>query len=72
VNLYEKYRGRVNFVVIDLDQRRSEEQQDLLRRYYRGYIPHVVVLDKQGTPVYNSAGEVDEIEISKILDAALK
>ena len=72
MNLYEKYRGRVNFVVIDLDQRRSEEQQDLLRRYYRGYIPHVVVLDKQGNPVYNSAGEVDEIEISKILDAALK
>lgn len=72
MNLYEKYRGRVNFVVIDLDQRRSEEQQDLLRRYYRGYIPHVVVLDKQGNAVYNSAGEVDEIEISKILDAALR
>lgn len=72
MNLYEKYRGRVHFVVIDLDQRRNEEQQDLVKKYYRGYIPHVVVLDKQGKPVYNSAGEVDEAEVSKILDAALK
>jgi thioredoxin-like negative regulator of GroEL len=72
VNLYEKYRGRVNFVVIDLDQKRSEEQQTLVKEYYRGYIPHVVVLDKQGKAVYNSAGEVDEAEISRILDEVLK
>ena len=72
MSLYEKYRGRVSFVVIDLDQRRNDEQQDLVRKYYRGYIPHVVVLDKQGKAVYNAAGEVDESEISKILEAALK
>jgi hypothetical protein len=59
-------------VVIDLNQRRSREQQDLLQKYYDGYIPHVVVLDKQGNPVYNSAGEVDEGRIARILDAALK
>jgi hypothetical protein len=59
-------------VVVDLDQRRNEEQQDLVKKYYRGYIPHVVVLDKEGNAVFNSAGEVDEAEVSRILDAALK
>jgi hypothetical protein len=59
-------------VVIDLNQRRSRDQQNLLQKYYDGYIPHVVVLDKHGNPVYNSAGEVDEGEIARILDAALK
>jgi len=70
--LYEKYRGQVNFVVIDLNQRRNPEQQELIQKYYQGYIPHVVVLDKQGSAVYNSSGEVDEGRISKILDSLLK
>lgn len=59
-------------MVIDLNQRRSRDQQDLLQKYYEGYIPHVVVLDKQGNAVYNSSGEVDEGRIARILDAALK
>src|SRR5256885_14648981 len=40
VQLYETYRGRVNFVVVDLDQPRTA-QRDLVKNYYRGYIPHV-------------------------------
>lgn len=72
MNLYEKYRGRVNFVVIDLDRSRSPEQQVVLRKYYQGYIPHVLILGKGGNAVYNSSGEVGEDELSKILDAELK
>jgi hypothetical protein len=71
VNLYQKYEGRVQFVVIDLDIKRTEQQQHLVKSYYRGYIPHVTVLEASGTPVYNSAGEVDESAISSILDASL-
>ena len=48
VSLYEKYKDRVNFVVVDLDQKRSPTQQQLVKQYYQGYIPHVVVLDKSG------------------------
>jgi hypothetical protein len=59
VELYNKYRSQVHFVVIDLDVQRSPEQQELVKKYYRGYIPHVLVLDAQGEPLYNQAGEVD-------------
>ena len=72
VDLYQKYKGRVQFVVIDLDIKRTEQQQELVKSYYRGYIPHVTVLDASGKPVYNSAGEVEESAISSILDASLK
>lgn len=72
VSLYEKYKDRVNFVVVDLDQKRSPAQQQLVKQYYQGYIPHVVVLDKSGKPLYNSSGEVDESSISSLLDRALK
>jgi hypothetical protein len=72
VSLYDKYRGRVNFVIVDLDRKRSPEQQELVRKYYQGSIPHVTVLKKNGDTVYDSAGEVDEARISQILDQALK
>lgn len=44
VSQYEKYQGRVQFVIVDLDHALSDAQQELQKKYYRGYIPRVVVL----------------------------
>ena len=66
VELYNKYRSQVHFVVVDLDVKRSPEQQQLIKRYYKGYIPHVVVLDAHGTPLYNQSGEVESRVIEDI------
>jgi hypothetical protein len=71
VELYNKYKNRVNFVVIDLDKPHSGEQQQLMHRFYRGYIPHVVVLGKHGNPLYDSSGEVSASEIEKIFERSL-
>jgi hypothetical protein len=72
VELYEKYKGRVQFVVVDMDRQRSAAQEDLVKRFYKGYIPHVVVLNRDGKIAYNASGEVEEGEISKVLDKTLK
>ena len=71
VALYEKYRGRVNFVIVDLDKPLSSAQSELVKDHYKGSIPHVVVLDKTGKAVYDTAGEVSEQEIGDVLDKAL-
>ena len=71
VALYEKYKGRVQFVIVDLDHQLSSQQLELKKKYYRGYIPHVVVLDPSGSALYNSSGEVDDAVISGLLDKAL-
>ena len=68
VELYNKYRDRVHFVVVDLDEKRSPEQQKLVKSYYEGSIPHVVILDADGKPLYNEAGEVDSEHISSIFE----
>ena len=68
VELYDKYRYQVHFVVVDLDVQRSPEQQDLVKKYYKGYIPHVLVLDAHGEPLYNQSGEVD----SRIIEDLFK
>ena len=72
VSLWEKYRGRVNFVIVDLDRFQSQAQQELVKKYYHGSIPHVVVLNQAGAPVYNSSGEVEESRISSLFDKLLQ
>jgi len=72
VRLWEKYRGRVNFVIVDLDRYQSHAQQELVKKYYHGSIPHVVVLDRAGTAVYNSSGEVKESRISSLFAKLLR
>jgi len=59
-------------VVIDLDHKQSPAQQELLKKYFIGSIPQVVVLDRSGNAVYNSSGEVEERTIENLLDKALK
>ncbi len=71
VALYEKYRSRVNFVIVDLDKPLSPAQSELVKNHYTGSIPHVTVLDKTGKTVYDAAGEVSEAEIGGVLDKAL-
>jgi len=58
-------------VVVDLDVQRSPEQQQLVKQYYKGYIPHVVVLDQHGAPLYNESGEVDSKVIEDMFQKAL-
>ena len=72
VSLYGKYKGRVQFVIVDLDHRLSRAQQELQKKYYRGYIPQVVVLDSTGAALYNASGEVEEKAISDLFDQALR
>jgi len=71
VELYNKYRNQVHFVVVDLDVKRSSEQQQLVKQYYQGSIPHVLVLGANGKPLYNSAGEVDSSTIEAVFSKSL-
>lgn len=71
VELYNKYRDRVHFVVIDLDVPRSPEQQKLVKQFYKGYIPHVVVLNVRGESLYNQSGEVDSERIEEIFNSSI-
>ena len=71
VELYSKYRNQVHFVVVDLDVKRSPEQQQLVKQYYQGSIPHVLVLDGTGKQLYNAAGEVDSKQIERVFFKSL-
>ena len=74
VQLYPQYKDKIHFVVVDL-RSPSEAQQQLIARYYRGYIPTITVIDSKGTVLYNRAGETasergDASNLQKLLDSA--
>ena len=72
VELYNKYRDQVHFVVVDLDEKRSPDQQKLVKEYYEGSIPHELILDANGKTLYNSAGEVDPKHIASIFEQSFR
>src|SRR6266496_89982 len=72
VDLYEMYKGRVQFVIVDIDHSLFPAQNELKKKYFRGYIPHVIVLDASGSALYDRSGEVDAAVISGLLDKALR
>ncbi|MBI2486923.1 MAG: hypothetical protein HYW01_08190 [Deltaproteobacteria bacterium] len=71
VEIYEKYQGKVDFIVVDLDTDISKGQRELKDRFYKKYIPHVTIIDPKGNVVYNSSGEVDTNTLSAILDISI-
>jgi len=71
VELYEKYNGTVDFIVIDLDSPRSSEQSELVKNHYKNYIPHVTVFNKEGKAVYDKSGEVRNSQMTEILDGLI-
>lgn len=72
VDLYAKYKGQVQFVIIDIDGYLSSAQRNLKKQYFQGRIPQVMVLDRSGAVLYNRSGEVDSAVISSLLDRALR
>jgi hypothetical protein len=56
VALYSKYQDRVRFIIVDVN-RPSPSQRALLQTYYRGSIPTLVVVARDGALLFAEAGE---------------
>src|SRR5271169_5191445 len=74
VALYPKYRDKIDFVVVDVNNP-SESQRPLVAKYYRGYIPTITVIDRTGEVIYNRAGETadtrgDTSKLEALLNSA--
>ena len=71
VDLYERYEGNIDFIIVDLDSNISNEQNELRERFYPKYIPHVTIIGANGSVLYNRSGEIGNDLLSSILDKAL-
>lgn len=72
VDLYNKYKGRVHFVVVDFEYGWSAAQDKLVQKYFVHNIPQLVILDSKGRPVFNYIGQAPEGLLEKWLNATLE
>lgn len=75
VNVYNKMAKKsVKFVVINVDQSNhlDNDGKNLIKKFYRGYIPCQVVLDTAGNKTWSKVGEVSEKQVVKQLNKQLK
>ena len=72
VHMYEKYKDRVHFVIVDLDKLSSPEQKLLRNRYFVGWIPHTTILDNQGHVVFDYTGDTVDGIVDGWLDYTLR
>lgn len=74
VSLYPKYRGKIRFIIVDLNNV-SDAQRPLVAKYYRGAIPTIAVIDSSGRVIYDRAGETaaargDASNLQSLLNSA--
>ena len=72
VSLRSRFRDLVRLVAINLETPREPDHQKLVRDYYQGFLPHVVVLRCDGSVIYDAAGPADSRMIGKLLTEELK
>jgi hypothetical protein len=75
VDLYPKYKDKVDFIVIDLNNT-SPAQRPIVDKYYHGYIPTIVLFDRHGLLLYDKAGETaadrgDDAALEALINLAL-
>jgi hypothetical protein len=72
VALYPKYEDRVRFLIVDVNHP-SPAQRPLLQTYYRGAIPTLVIVARDGTVLYAEAGETSRVRgDTRALDSLIR
>lgn len=72
VGLYNKYaKEGVKFLLVDVDKtNKSQAVTQLIKKYYKGYIPSQVILNADGSLVESKIGETAEGLLAKPLSIA--
>jgi hypothetical protein len=73
VRLYPRFRNRIHFVIVDLNNV-APAQQAFVSQYYHGYIPSITAIDSRGALIYDRAGETastrgDRSNLQRLLDS---
>jgi hypothetical protein len=71
IDLYNSYRKQeVKFILVDVDHP-GKNGAELVKKFYRGYVPCEVIIDRKGNEHLNQIGEVESQVLRKRLEQVL-
>jgi hypothetical protein len=56
---YQLNHTHLKFILIDVDHPPNKQAADLIKKYYRGYIPTQVIFDSHGHQIWSQTGEAE-------------
>ena len=69
VEIYKKLPGKsIKFILIDVDHPFNDAGKELIKSFYKGYIPYEIILDKDGKIIWSQIGEVHTNQLRQKLD----
>jgi hypothetical protein len=63
VQLYSKHHDETKFIVVNVDSQ-DPSARELLRKYYPGYVPAQLLIDKDGHTIWSQVGEISRKRLS--------
>jgi hypothetical protein len=72
IDLYNSLRKEeVKFILVDVDHPPAKGGTDLVKRFYRGYVPCEVIIDRKGNEHLNQIGEIESQVLRKRIEQVL-
>lgn len=71
VELYKKEHGKTKFVIVNVDNTTNDVGRQLIRKYYPGYIPAQLLLDRDGKVIWSQIGEVSRRRLGAQINTAM-
>jgi len=60
VDLYHRVDQKaLKFIIVDVDNPPNDQGKSLIKKYYKGYVPSQVLLDREGKLYWDQTGETD-------------
>jgi len=72
IDLYNLFRHEeVKFILVDVDHPSPRGGAELVKKFYRGYVPCEVIIDRKGNEHLNQIGEMESQVLRKRIEQVL-
>jgi hypothetical protein len=72
IELYNIFgKSDVKFILVDVDHPSAKGGAELLKKFYRGYVPSEVIVDRKGNEHLNQIGEIESQLLRKRIEQVL-
>lgn len=71
VELYSKRKDNTKFIIVNVDGPHTDGGKELIKKYYPGYVPAQLLIDRDGHLLWSQIGEISRRKLSGALNGMM-